>query len=126
MKLMYINTKDAPEPVGAYSQALKKGSLLFTSGQLPIDAETSALVTDSIENEVRQALDNVKKIVEAGGCSLADIVKVTIFMTDLSFFQDVDRVYGEFFADHRPARSVVAVKALPKSARVEIEAVAVA
>lgn len=125
MKPRCIKTDAAPQPVGAYSQALAKGGLVFTSGQLPIDAKTGVMITDSIEEEVRQALHNLRSVVEAGGCNFSDTVKVTVFLTDLSLFKDVDRVYGEFFGDHRPARSVVEVKALPKGARVEIEAVAI-
>lgn len=125
LKRIVIQTKNAPMPVGAYSQAMSKGGLIYTSGQLPIDAESGVMVVGNIEAEVRKSLENVKNIIEAGGCSLADVMKVTVFLTDISLFKDVDRVYAAFFGDCKPARSIVGVKALPKEARVEIEAVAI-
>lgn len=125
MERKVIRTDDAPQPVGAYSQALAKGGLIFTSGQLPLEAKTGILITGSIQAEVKQALHNVRNIIEAGGCSLTDIVKVTVFLTDMSLFKEVDSVYAEFFGQNKPARSIIGVNALPKSARVEIEAIAV-
>ena len=120
-----VTTSAAPGAIGPYSQAISAGSLLFVSGQLPIDPQTGAIIDGDIAAKTRQIMTNIKTIVEAGGGSLDDLVKTTIFLTDLSSFQDVNQAYGSFFSAAPPARSTVQVAALPLGSPVEIEAVAI-
>ncbi len=119
-----IQTTQAPAAIGPYSQAILVEPFLFTAGQIGLDASTGNLVGGGVEAETRQALDNVKAIVEAAGGSLDDVVKTTVFLASMEDFAAMNRVYGEFFPLRPPARSTVAAAALPKGARVEIEAVA--
>nr|WP_304217072.1 RidA family protein [Fredinandcohnia onubensis] len=119
-----ISTKNAPGAIGPYSQAIKKKNYLFVSGQLPVNPQTGEMPENIIE-QTRQSLKNVKEIVEAAGASLEDVVKTTVFLTDLSNFTDVNGVYGEFFTENFPARSCVEVSKLPKDAGVEIEVIAI-
>ena len=119
-----ISTKKAPAAIGPYSQAIRVGNLVYTSGQIPIDPATSAFVEGGIKEQTRQSLTNVKAILEEAGTSLANVVKTTVFMADMGDFADMNSVYSEFFTEPYPARSAVAVKALPKGALVEIEVVA--
>ncbi len=125
MKREAVTTTAAPAAIGPYSQAITTGSLLFISGQLPIDPQTGAIVDGDIATKTRQIMTNIKTIVEAGGGSLDDLVKTTIFLTDLGSFQDVNQAYGSFFSAAPPARSTVQVAALPLGSPVEIEAVAI-
>jgi 2-iminobutanoate/2-iminopropanoate deaminase len=108
---------------GPYSPAIRAGDFLFVSGQIPIDPE-GELVAGGIEDQARQALENLKRVLAAAGASLTDLVKVTIYLVDMSDFAAVNEVYGSYFDLEPPARACVAVKELPKGARVEIEAVA--
>lgn len=119
-----ISTTTAPAAIGPYSQAVKVGNLLYTSGQLPIDPATGAFPEGGIKEQTRQSLLNVKAILEAAGLTMANVVKTTVFMADMNDFADMNSVYSEFFSQPYPARSAVAVKALPKGALVEIEVVA--
>lgn len=121
-----IRTSDAPAPLqGApYSQAIRVGSLLFVSGQVPLDTAGN-LVDGGITEQTAQSLANIRAIVEAAGGALTDIVKTTVYMTDLSEFAAMNAVYGATLAGHAPARATVQVAALPAGARVEIDAVAV-
>ena len=119
-----ISTTTAPAAIGPYSQAVKVGNLLYTSGQLPIDPATGAFPEGGIKEQTRQSLLNVKAILEAAGLTMANVVKTTVFMADMNDFADMNSVYSEFFSQPYPARSAVAVKALPKDALVEIEVVA--
>lgn len=119
-----ISTTTAPAAIGPYSQAVKVGNLLYTSGQLPIDPVTGAFPDGGIKEQTRQSLLNVKAILEAAGLTMANVVKTTVFMADMNDFSDMNSVYSEFFSQPYPARSAVAVKALPKDALVEIEVVA--
>lgn len=119
-----ITTASAPGAIGPYSQGIKTGSLLFISGQLPIAPETGAIVKDTITVQTQQVMANIKAIIEAAGGRLDDIVKTTIFLTDLGTFQDVNKAYGAFFASAPPARSTIQVAALPLGSPVEIEAIA--
>ena len=119
-----INTKKAPAAIGPYSQAIRVGNLVYTSGQIPIDPATSAFVEGGIKEQTRQSLTNVKAILEEAGTSLANVVKTTVFMADMADFADMNSVYAEFFTEPYPARSAVAVKTLPKGALVEIEVIA--
>ena len=107
-----------------YSQAIKVGNLVYTSGQIPIDPATGVFVEGGIKEQTRQSLTNVKAILEEAGLTMGNVVKTTVFMADMNDFADMNAVYAEFFAKPYPARSAVAVKTLPKGALVEIEVVA--
>ena len=119
-----INTQNAPAAIGPYSQAVACNQLLFTAGQIPLCPKTGKLVSDEIENQTRQVLENLKAVVEAGGSSLKNVVKATIFLTDLKHFAAVNQLYTEYFGDSNPARSTIQVAALPLGSLVEIEATA--
>lgn len=119
-----IQTDKAPQAIGPYSQAVHQGSILFTSGQIPLSPEGER-VEGGIEEETRQVLNNVRAVLEAAGSSLDQVIKTTIFLTDMGDFQKVNEVYAEFFSQHQPARSCVGVAQLPKGVRVEIEAMAI-
>lgn len=119
-----ISTTGAPGAIGPYSQAVKAGDFLFVSGQLPIDPATGAFAGDDITAQTRQSLTNVKSIVEAAGMTMADVVRVGVFLQDMEHFGAMNAVYGEFFTGDCPARAAVQVARLPKDALVEIEAVA--
>ncbi|MBQ1752747.1 MAG: RidA family protein [Paludibacteraceae bacterium] len=119
-----ISTKNAPAAIGPYSQAIKVGNLIYTSGQIPIDPTTGTLVAGGIKEQTRQSLLNVQAILKEAGLSMSSVVKTTVFMADMNDFADMNTVYAEFFTEPYPARSAVAVKALPKGALVEIEVVA--
>jgi reactive intermediate/imine deaminase len=119
-----ISTEDAPEAVGAYSQGIATEDLVFTAGQIPLtpDGET---VDSTVAEQTRQALENVAAVLEAGGSSLEDAVKITVFLDDIDDFDEMNSTYQEFFDDEPPARSAVEAGNIPKGAAVEIEAVGV-
>lgn len=119
-----VATEKAPAAVGPYSQATRVGNLIYTAGQLGLVPGTKALAGPDIEAQTRQALENLKAILEAGGSCLRHVVKTTVFLQDMEEFARMNGVYAEFFASEPPARSTVQVAALPLGARVEIEAVA--
>ncbi len=119
-----INTNQAPAAIGPYSQAIKVGNLVYTSGQIPIDPATGNFVEGGIKEQTRQSLTNIKAILEETGLSMNNVVKTTVFLADMNDFADMNSVYAEFFSEPYPARSAVAVKTLPKGALVEIEVVA--
>lgn len=119
-----INTNQAPAAIGPYSQAIKVGNLVYTSGQIPINPATGNFVEGGIKEQPRQSLTNIKAILEEAGLSMNNVVKTTVFLADMNDFADMNSVYAEFFAEPYPARSAVAVKTLPKGALVEIEVVA--
>ena len=119
-----INSPLAPGAIGPYSQAIEVNGMLFLSGQLPIDAATG-LMAEGIEEQTKQSLSNIKHILEEAGLTMANVVKTTVFLADMSLFADMNKVYSTFFQGEYPARSAVAVKALPKDALVEIECIAV-
>lgn len=121
-----IFASKAPAAIGPYSQAIRVGNLVFASGQIPIDPATGVFVPGGIKEQTRQSLTNVKTILEAAGLTMANVVKTTVFMADMNDFAEMNGVYAEFFKEPYPARSAVAVKALPKGALVEIEVVATA
>ncbi|AQM59967.1 RidA family protein [Clostridium baratii] len=118
-----INTKNAPEALGPYSQAIKIGDMIFTSGQIPINPETKELVTE-IKEATKQSLTNIKNILEEAGTSMDKVVKTTVFVKDLNDFAAVNEVYATFFDGEPPARSCVQVAKLPLDAPVEIEVIA--
>lgn len=119
-----ISTSKAPAAIGPYSQAIQVGNLVFASGQIPINPATGNFVEGGVKEQARQSLTNVKAILEEAGLTLDNVVKTTVFLADMNDFADVNAVYAEFFAEPYPARSAVAVKALPKGALVEIEVIA--
>ena len=118
-----ISTENAPQAIGPYSQAVKAGNLMFISGQIPLNPKTGDLVSDSIEEQAKQVLKNVQSICKAAGYSLDDIVKISIFLTDLSNFGIVNDVMKKYFSEPYPARATVEVSALPLGVNVEIEAI---
>ncbi len=120
-----ISTENAPKAIGPYSAGIRSGQLVFTAGQLGIAPQTGEIVSGGIEAETRQALTNLAHVLEAGGASLNDVVKTTVFLRDINDFSRMNGVYAEFFTQNPPARSAVQVAALPKGGAVEIEAVAV-
>lgn len=118
-----MSTQNAPGAIGPYSQGIKTGGLLFISGQLPIDMAGGELSTGSIAEQTRCSLRNAAAVAAAAGTGLENAVKTTVFLTDMADFAEVNGAYAEFFPQDPPARSCVAVAALPKNARVEIEVV---
>lgn len=119
-----VSTDKAPKPVGPYAQGIVAGCLLFISGQIPLDPSTGELVEGDFKLKVRRVLENVKAVVEAGGGSLRDVVKVTVFLKDIKLFQAFNEVYLEYFGNTTPARSLVEVSNLPRGVEVEVEAIA--
>jgi len=122
-----IRTPNAPDPVGPYSQAVRSGPFIFASGQIPLDPASGRIVDGEIEDQTRRVLENLSAVLVAGGASLGDVVRTTVYVTDLSLFPRINAVYAEFFAgEPAPARATVQVAALPLGAHVEIDAIAVA
>lgn len=114
----------APKAIGPYSQAVDTGSFIFLSGQIPIEPETGKLIGDDIESQTRQVLKNIREVLARLGLSFANVVKSTIFLTDLGHFQTVNGLYGEALGEFKPARSTVQVAALPLGSKIEIEMIA--
>lgn len=125
MEKEIISTKNAPEAIGPYSQAVKVGNMVFTSGQIPINPKTGEMVSGSIEEETEQVLENLKAVLEAAGTGLEGVVKTTLYIKDMNNFAAVNGVYSKYFKAPFPARSCVEVARLPKDAGIEIEAVAI-
>src|SRR5205823_12564612 len=121
-----IATPDAPAAIGPYSQAIRFGNLIFCSGQIPLEPKSGQMVSDDIADQTRRVLDNISGLLKSEGLSLGDVLKTTIFLTDLGNFQIVNEIYGSYFSNQPPARSTVQVSALPKGAKVEIEVIACA
>lgn len=119
-----ISTTNAPAAIGPYSQAIRVGNIIFTSGQIPIDPATGSFVEGGIKEQTRQSLLNVKAILNEAGTTMDHVIKTTVFMADMNDFAEMNNVYSEFFNTPFPARSAVAVKTLPKGALVEIEVIA--
>lgn len=124
MPLKIVETKTAPAAIGPYSQAIEAGNLVFVSGQLGLDPQTAELMGDDLAPQARQALANLKAVLLAAGCGLYQVAAVDVFLADIDDFAEFNAIYEEAFGDHKPARAVVAVKALPKNARVELKCVA--
>ena len=118
-----IYTKNAPEAIGPYSQAVKVGNMIFTSGQIALTADGEFLDED-VKTQTKQVCENLKAVLNEAGAKIENVVKTTIFLSDINDFNDVNEVYGKYFS-HKPARSTVAVKELPKGAKVEIECIAI-
>lgn len=125
LKREIIATAKAPAAIGPYSQAVQIGDLIYTAGQIPLVPETGKLVEGGIEDQTRQVMQNLANVLEAAGSSLSQVVKSTIFVTNLADFAVINKVYGSFFAQNPPARSTVQVAALPLGAQVEIEMIAI-
>ena len=121
-----VNAPDAPAAIGPYSHAVRAGGLLFCSGQIPLDPDTGELVGESAGAQARRCLESLQAVCAAAGTSLAQAVRLTIYMTDLAAFGEVNEVYGSFFGEDPPARVTVGVAQLPKGALVEIDAIALA
>lgn len=126
MDTTVISTKNAPDAIGPYSQAIKAGGFVFVSGCLPIDMSTGVLSDSGIDEQTRHALRNLSAILEAAGSGLGKVVRTTVFVKDLKDFQTINQTYSEFFVHNAPSRSCVQVAALPKDAQVEIDAIALA
>ena len=120
-----IHSDMAPAAIGPYSQAIRTGNVVFISGQLPIDPATGEFAEGGIKELTRQSLTNMRHILEEAGLSMANVVKTSVFLADMADFTEMNEVYSQFFEAPFPARSAVAVKTLPKNARVEIECIAV-
>lgn len=122
--LEIIATQNAPQAIGPYSQAIKANGVIYTSGQIGLNPQ--GILVEGIETQTRQVLNNLSEILKAGGSSLQQVFKTTIFLSNMEDFALVNAIYAEFFREHKPARSTVAVKTLPKNALVEIECMALA
>jgi len=120
-----INTNNAPAPIGPYSQAVVAGDFLFVSGQIPSNPATGEIVSGDIKDEAKQVMENIKAILTEAGLSFSNIVKTSIFLTDMGNFAQVNEVYGTYFTDQFPARETVQVAALPKNVNVEISVIAI-
>lgn len=124
MAIKLISTKDAPEAIGPYSQATVRGNLIYTAGQIALDPATGVVTAQGVEEQTRQVFRNLKAVLEAAGSDLSQVLKATVFLTDMNDFSAMNQVYAEAFGDHKPARSTVAVAGLPKGVRVEIDMIA--
>lgn len=118
-----IQTNLAPQAIGPYSQAIQVGSMIFTSGQIPLNKE-GELVEGGIKEQTTQVIQNLQAVLEATGCTLDDIIKTTVYIKDMNEFAQLNETYGEFFSQSKPARSTVEVARLPKDVKVEIECIA--
>lgn len=118
-----ISTKNAPQAIGPYSQAVEYNNLIFCSGQIALDLESEKLVEGGIENQTKRVMENLKAVVIAAGSGMDKVLKTTIYLTDLANFQIVNEIYGSYFKENPPARAAVGVKSLPKGAQIEIEMV---
>jgi len=124
MKTRIVSTDGAPKAIGPYSQAVTAGGMLFVSGQIPLDPQSGELVEGGIKQQTERVLNSIKAIIEKAGGTMDNVVKTTVYLTDLSLFADMNEVYARFFSQNRPARATVQVSALPKNALVEIDAIA--
>jgi len=124
MSNQVISTSSAPAALGPYSQAIKAGNTVYCSGQIPINPATGAIEAVTVEDQTRQAITNLKHVLEAAGGGLQSVVKTTVFISDMNDFAAVNGVYAELFGETKPARSCVEVSRLPKDVKIEIEAIA--
>jgi 2-iminobutanoate/2-iminopropanoate deaminase len=124
MPIDFVATPNAPRAIGPYSQATRAGGLLFTAGQVGFDPSTGELVDGGIAEQTERVLLNIRAILQASGLDMTNVIKTTVFLVDMADFAAMNTAYADAFGNHRPARSTVAVAALPRGARVEIEAIA--
>jgi len=122
--MKFIETPNAPSPAGHYSQAVEFNDLIFVSGQLPVNPETNEKVSGTIDDQAHQALKNVKAILEAAGSNLQNVIKVTVYISDIALWDNVNKIYAAYFGDHKPARAIVPTRELHHGFKIEIEAVA--
>lgn len=120
-----IKTAAAPAAIGTYSQAIRAGNTVYLSGQIPLDPATMELVSDAVEEQIRQVFDNLAAVAQAAGGSLADVVKLTVYLTDLANFAAVNEIMATYFTEPYPARAAIGIAALPRAAAVEIDAILV-
>ena len=123
MKRQIIQTADAPKAIGTYSQAVRAGDTVYVSGQIPLDPASGQIISGDIEADIRRVFENLKAIAQAAGGSLANVVKLNVFLTDLTHFPKVNEIMAIYFSEPYPARAAVGVAALPRDARVEMECV---
>ncbi len=126
MNKRIIKTDQAPAAIGPYSQAVRIGNMFYTSGQIALDPRSGEFISGEIEQETERTLENISAILKADGLSLDNIVKTTVYLTDLRYFTRMNQIYEKYFSENKPARACVQVAALPKGAKVEIEAIAFA
>jgi 2-iminobutanoate/2-iminopropanoate deaminase len=122
--MQYFSSDQAPKAIGPYSQAVRRGKTIFTSGQIPLDPATGELVKGDFDASARRVFENLKAVLHSAGADFGDVVKATVYLTNLSDFQKLNGIYAEYFGDHKPARSTVGVAQLPKGAPVEIDLIA--
>jgi 2-iminobutanoate/2-iminopropanoate deaminase len=122
----YVATTDAPAAIGPYSQAVKHHGILYTSGQIPLDPATGNLVEGDFATHTRRVFENLKAVLTEGGSDFSRVLKATVYLSDMANFPILNGIYAEYFGDHKPARSTVAVAQLPKGATVEIDLIALA
>ena len=122
--MKFIETPNAPSPAGHYSQAVEFNDLIFVSGQLPVNPETNEKVSGTIDDQAHQALKNVKAILEAAGSNLQNVIKVTVYISDIALWDKVNKIYAAYFGDHKPARAIVPTRELHHGFKIEIEVVA--
>lgn len=121
----FIHSDDAPKAIGPYSQAVRAGNTIYTSGQVSLDPKTGELVTGDFAAQAHRVFDNLRAVLAAGGAELRNVVKATVYLTDLANFGTLNAIYAEAFGDHKPARTTVQVAGLPKGAQLEIDLIAV-
>lgn len=120
----YVATEHAPKAIGPYSQAVKSGGILYTSGQISLDPATGALVEGDFDAQARRVFENLKAVLAEAGSSYSRVLRATVYLTDLANFQSLNAMYAEYFGDHKPARTTVQVSALPKGSLLEIDLIA--
>lgn len=123
--LKVVHTDNAPQAIGPYSQAIIHNGILFTSGQIPINPKSGNVEVDTIKEQAKQVMENLKAVLEEAGSDFENVIKTTCFLSDMNDFTSFNEVYAEYFVNHKPARSCVAVKELPKGVKVEVELMAV-
>jgi 2-iminobutanoate/2-iminopropanoate deaminase len=120
-----VTTDKAPGAIGPYSQAIKAGGMVFCSGQIPIDPATGNFVSDSVAEQTEQVLKNLSEVLAAAGTDLGNVVKTTVFLSDMNSFAEMNEVYAKYFSENKPARATVQAARLPRDARVEIDCIAI-
>jgi 2-iminobutanoate/2-iminopropanoate deaminase len=124
MEMEYVATPDAPKAIGPYSQAVKAGGIVYTSGQIALDPATGNLVEGSFEEQVHRVFKNLEAVLKEAGSSFDRVLKATVYVTDLANFGTLNTIYAEYFGDHKPARTTIQAAALPKGGQVEIDLIA--